>query len=186
MTTFIYVTHDQMEAMTMASRVAVINKGVLQQLDSPQNLYDHPQNKFVAGFIGSPAMNFFPGKIEKSDSNLFVDIGDFRVKIPKNKSKAYENYIQKQVMLGIRPENIYHPDFIATGIEPCIVDCKVEVVEPMGNEIYLYLVAGSHHIIARVDPRATCKTGDRLGICFNMSKIHLFDPEKNPENPEVI
>src|SRR5512140_3517744 len=104
-TTFIYVTHDQIEAMTMATRSAVINKGVLQQLDTPQNLYDHPNNLFVAGFIGSPAMNFFPGKLRKDGSKLVVDTGDFTVTIPAKKAKPYENLVGKDIIFGLRPEN---------------------------------------------------------------------------------
>src|SRR5512147_59881 len=115
-TTFIYVTHDQMEAMTMATRIAVINKGILQQLDTPQMLYDHPTNLFVAGFIGTPAMNFFPGKLRKDNGKLVVDTGDFVVTIPPKKAKPYENYAGKDIIFGIRPENIHDPNFVPPNI----------------------------------------------------------------------
>src|SRR5437867_11093895 len=105
--TTLYVTHDQVEAMTMGDRVAVIRKGVLQQLDTPQNLYDHPNNLFVAGFIGTPAMNFFPGKLRKDDGKLVVDTGDFAIKIPAKKAKPYEGSVGKDIIFGIRPENIH-------------------------------------------------------------------------------
>ena len=106
-TTFIYVTHDQTEAMTMATRIAVINKGNLQQLDTPQNLYDHPNNLFVAGFIGSPAMNFFPAKIVKSGEKIIVDTGDFKVQIPDELTGPYKGLDGRSVIFGIRPENIH-------------------------------------------------------------------------------
>src|SRR5512147_1152486 len=115
-TTFIYVTHDQIEAMTMATRIAVINKGILQQLDTPQMLYDHPNNLFVAGFIGTPAMNFFPGKLRKDNGKLVVDTGDFVVAIPPKKAKQYEAHAGKDVIFGIRPENIHDPNFVPPNI----------------------------------------------------------------------
>ncbi|CAG0961924.1 partial sulfate transport system ATP-binding protein, partial [Anaerolineae bacterium] len=110
-TTFIYVTHDQTEAMTMASRIAVITKGNLQQLDTPQNLYDHPNNLFVAGFIGSPAMNFFPAKLVKQGEKILVDSGDFQVTIPDSHSAPYKSMDGRSVIFGIRPENIHDADF---------------------------------------------------------------------------
>src|SRR5512135_1308862 len=114
-TTFIYVTHDQTEAMTMASRIAVMNKGVLQQLDTPQALYDNPDNMFVAGFMGSPAMNFFKGKLRKEDGHLLVEGGAFKVPLVEEK-KSYQDFVDKAVILGIRPEDIYNPAFVPPGI----------------------------------------------------------------------
>src|SRR5512139_2881732 len=105
-TTFIYVTHDQIEAMTMASRIAVINKGLLQQVDTPQMLYDHPDNLFVAGFIGSPAMNFFKTKLVRGDGKLFVDGGSFKLEVPAFRTDAYSKFVDKPVIMGIRPEDI--------------------------------------------------------------------------------
>jgi len=176
-TTFIYVTHDQMEAMTMASRIAVINKGVLQQLDTPQVLYDRPDNMFVAGFIGAPAMNFFKAKLEKGAKGLTVDAGTFVVPIPAERSKAYENYVGKSVVFGIRPEDIYNPAFVPPGIHSAPVEAKVDVTELMGNEIFLYLVTGQSTVVARVDPRTNFRIGDKVQVAFNMDKCHLFDPE---------
>ena len=184
--TFIYVTHDQIEAMTMATRIAVMNKGVLQQLDTPQNLYDHPINKFVAGFIGSPAMNFFSAKLEKSGGNLIVDAAEICVKIPANYSNKYSQFIGKKVIFGIRPEDIYNPSFTPPKILPAEVECKVDVTEPMGCEVFLYLISGQHKLVARVDPRSKYKIGDNIKIIFNMANMHLFDPENNPENPVAI
>jgi multiple sugar transport system ATP-binding protein len=185
-TTFIYVTHDQMEAMTMATRIAVLNKGVLQQLDTPQNLYDRPNNQFVAGFIGSPAMNFFSAKIEKSNSNLYVNAGDICVKIPETRFKTYGEFVGKKVIFGIRPEDIYNPSFTPPGILPAEIECKVDVTELMGNEVFIYLMAGKHSFMARVDPRSQYKIGEKIKLSFNMANMHLFDPSKNPENPVAI
>jgi multiple sugar transport system ATP-binding protein len=152
-TTFIYVTHDQTEAMTMATRIAVMNKGLLQQLDTPQTLYDKPANLFVAGFIGSPSMNFFPAHIRRDPAGLFVDTGDFSVKLPDNKLPTYAPYEGKEVIFGIRPEDIHNPAFAPQGISASPVEAKVDVTELMGNEIFLYLISGKHSYVARVDPR---------------------------------
>jgi multiple sugar transport system ATP-binding protein len=174
-TTFIYVTHDQTEAMTMASRIAVINKGVLQQLDTPQHLYDHPNNLFVAGFIGSPAMNFFPGKLRRDDGKLVVDTGDFVVPIPAKNSKPYEAHAGKDVIFGIRPENIHDVNFVPANIDAEKVPVKVDVTELMGNEIFLYLVSGKNTFVARVDPRSELHVGEQTAVAFNMDNIHIFD-----------
>lgn len=176
-TTFIYVTHDQIEAMTMASRIAVINKGMLQQLDTPKMLYDHPDNMFVAGFIGSPAMNFFKATLRKTGDNLIVDAGSFSVPVPADRNKAFQSYVDKQVVFGIRPEDIYNPAFVPTGIHAAPIEAKVDVTELMGNEIYLYLLAGSNNIVARVDPRTDFHVGNKIQVSFNMDKCHLFDPD---------
>jgi multiple sugar transport system ATP-binding protein len=174
-TTFIYVTHDQTEAMTMATRIAVINKGVLQQLDSPQNLYDHPNNLFVAGFIGSPAMNFFPGKLRKDGGKIVVDTGDFTVAIPAKKAKPYESYVGKDVIFGIRPENIHDAEFVPSNIDSEKVNVKVDVTELMGNEIFLYLVSGKNTFVARVDPRSKLRVGEQAAVAFDMDNFHIFD-----------
>jgi multiple sugar transport system ATP-binding protein len=174
-TTFIYVTHDQFEAMTMASRIAVINKGVLQQLDTPQMLYDHPNNLFVAGFIGSPAMNFFPGKLRKDGDKLVVDAGDFVVPIPPKKAKQYEPHAGKDVIFGIRPENIHDPNFVPPNIDAEKVAAKVDLTELMGNEIFLYLVSGKNTFVARVDPRSKLHIGEQGAVMFDMDSFHLFD-----------
>ena len=185
-TTFIYVTHDQVEAMTMGTRIAVINHGVLQQIDTPQTLYDSPANQFVAGFMGSPAMNFFQAKIEKSGSKLLVNTDDFKLEIPKDKVKVYAPYEGKSVVLGIRPEDIYNPEYQSAGIKAATVECKVDLLELMGDEIYVYMVSGKHDLAARVDPRSKYAVGEKVKVAFDMSKIHIFDPEKNPENPVAV
>ena len=176
-TTFNYVTHDQMEAMTMATRIAVINKGVLQQVETPQTLYDHPNNLFVAGFIGTPAMNFVKSKVQKSDGKLIVDSGAFKVEVPPERIGVFSPYVGKDVILGIRPENIHDPHFVPTDIFGQTVEVRVELTELMGNEIFLYLTCSEHNLVARVDPRTACRMGDRTQIVLNMKNMHLFDPE---------
>ncbi len=175
-TTF-YVTHDQVEAMTMASRIAVMSAGKLQQIDSPQNLYDSPGNKFVAGFIGSPAMNFFSAHIRKEDGKLYVDAGEFSVQIPNEKAKPYQEYIDRQVTFGIRPEDIHNPDYAPPGITPEPVEAKVDVIELMGNEIVVYLGSGSHNYVARLDPRSKYRVTEKVNTVFDMDNMHIFDNE---------
>jgi multiple sugar transport system ATP-binding protein len=185
-TTFIYVTHDQVEAMTMATRIAVLNKGLLQQLDTPQQLYDYPDNMFVAGFIGSPAMNFFDGVIVKEGDALFVDLGTIKVKIPKARQGAYESMVNQKIIFGIRPEDIHNPEFAPPSIIAEPVETKVDVTELMGNEIFLYLMNGDHNFVARVDPRTRVQMGDNLQVVFNMQNMHIFDPVADPDNPVAI
>jgi multiple sugar transport system ATP-binding protein len=173
-TTFIYVTHDQMEAMTMATRIAVINRGKLQQLDTPQNLYNFPANLFVAGFIGSPAMNFFPAKIRKN-GKLMADAGEFQVPLPSSKAKEFANYVDKDVIIGIRPENIHDADFVPPNTEAAKVPVRVDVTELLGNEILVYLLAGKNTFVARVDPRSKLRLGDNTEVVFNANAFHVFD-----------
>jgi multiple sugar transport system ATP-binding protein len=176
-TTFIYVTHDQVEAMTMASRIAVVNGGVLQQVDNPQHLYDHPANVFVAGFIGSPAMNFFKARLVPSNGNLVVDAGAFSAAVPRAKTSRFQSLAGKEVIFGIRPEDIHDPKFTPPNIEPSLVDAKVDVRELMGNEIFLYLDSGGGSFVGRVDPRSELKRGTRAQLAFNMDNMHIFDTQ---------
>lgn len=176
-TTFIYVTHDQMEAMTMATRIAVINKGLLQQVETPQTLYDRPANLFVAGFIGTPAMNFIKSRLVKSDGKLIIDSDAFKVEVPSDRVSSYSGYVGRDVIMGIRPENIHDPHFAPPGIFTQTVEGKVDLTELMGNEIFVYLSSGDHNLVARFDPRTTCRMGDRTQVVFNMNNMHLFDPD---------
>jgi multiple sugar transport system ATP-binding protein len=176
-TTFIYVTHDQVEAMTMASRIAVINKGILQQVDTPQSLYDRPDNLFVAGFIGSPAMNFFPAQLKKDNGRLYVDGGSFNLLIPEKKATAYMDHVNKPIIFGIRPENIHNPDFAPPGIDTQPVEALIDVTELMGNEIFVYLKTGENSFVARVDPRTRYQVGEKVQVVFNMDVMHIFDRE---------
>lgn len=176
-TTFIYVTHDQVEAMTMATRIAVLNAGLLQQIDTPQHLYDHPDNLFVAGFIGSPAMNFFPATLQRSDGKLSVDCGSFKVQVSEKRQGSYQSHVGKQVIFGIRPEDIHNPQFAPPEIVAQPVKAYIDVTELMGNEIFLYLKSGEHNYIARVDPRTRTHVGEKFQVVFNMDNTHIFDKE---------
>ncbi len=174
-TTFIYVTHDQMEAMTMATRIAVLRDGILQQLDTPQKLYEYPANIFVAGFIGSPAMNFFDARILQSDGKLVVDCGTFRLQIPEGKSAKFRPHAGTDVVFGIRPEHIHDPSFLPPGITETRVEASVDVTELMGNEVFLHLLAGDRPFVARVDPRTKARIGERMPLSFDMNHVQVFD-----------
>jgi len=176
-TTFIYVTHDQTEAMTMGSRICVLRDGLMQQLDSPQNLYDRPDNIFVAGFIGSPAMNLFDVTLVKQDGDLYADGGTFRLKLPLEKANTARSYAGQQVVFGVRPEDIHDRDFTPPGIRAEPMTAAVDVTELMGNEIFLYLLTGQKVFIARVDPRTKARVGNKMDVAVNMDNIHLFDPD---------
>jgi multiple sugar transport system ATP-binding protein len=186
-TTFVYVTHDQTEAMTMATRIAVMNKGLLQQLDTPQNLYDKPANLFVAGFIGTPAMNFFNMKIVKDGDTYYADNGEIKLKLPKSKTEKLDKQIGKEVILGIRPDDIHNPDFSPTNIHGEMVEAKIDVTELMGNEIQIYLTTSKGtSFVARVDPRSKYAFGDKVQVLFNLDNCHLFDTSSDSENPVAI
>jgi multiple sugar transport system ATP-binding protein len=174
-TTFIYVTHDQVEAMTMASRIAVMKDGILHQVDTPQKLYDLPSNVFVAGFIGSPAMNFFEAKVEKSDAGFVINAGTFVVPIPPKKSAMYQDHVGQPVFFGIRPDDIHDPKFAPPSIEAAPVEIKVDVTELMGNEIFAYLLSGSNSFVGRIDPRTSLEVGQQGQVVFNMDNMHLFE-----------
>ncbi|MCG8349157.1 MAG: ABC transporter ATP-binding protein [Chloroflexales bacterium] len=178
-TTFIYVTHDQTEAMTMGNRIAVMREGILQQLDTPQTLYDHPANMFVAGFIGSPSMNFFEAKLDRSNGGLVVDIpGAFHIPVPANKMEAIGSHAGKDIYFGIRPEDVHDAHYVPRGVdESACVQTNVDVVEPMGSEIYAYIEQGGKEFIGRFDPRSAVRTGHAVDIVFDMDKMHIFDRE---------
>jgi multiple sugar transport system ATP-binding protein len=176
-TTFIYVTHDQVEAMTMATRIAVINNGILQQVDTPQHLYDNPNNLFVAGFIGSPAMNFFPAKLRRDNGKLMVDTNTFAVTIPAENSKLFEAHVDKSVVFGIRPEDIHDPKFTPPNVHTENIEANVDVTELMGNEIFLHMLSGENSFVARVDPRSNMRVGEKTQVAFDMNNVHIFDRE---------
>jgi len=182
-TTIIYVTHDQVEAMTMGDRIAVMKEGVIAQLGDPIDVYDHPKNKFVAGFIGSPPMNFMQGNIIKKEGRLYFDEGRIHVKIVEDMHKKMINYVGSDVIFGIRSEDIYDKLFVSEAPPENIVRVNCEVFEPMGSEVYLYLNTGNHTFIARVSAHDRPKVNQEMDVVFDMSKVHFFD--KNTEETIV-
>ncbi|MBZ0283308.1 MAG: sn-glycerol-3-phosphate ABC transporter ATP-binding protein UgpC [Anaerolineae bacterium] len=174
-TTFIYVTHDQVEAMTMGTRICVLNAGELQQIDTPYNLYHNPRNLFVAGFIGSPSMNFFDATIKHEGGSTFVDTGTIRIQLPAEHAEGFKAQVGNKVVFGIRPEDIHDVDFQPPGIVPAIIEANVDVVEQMGNEMVVYLEDKGTSFISRMDPRTRARVGHRMGVVFNMDNMHLFD-----------
>ncbi|MCF7873394.1 MAG: sn-glycerol-3-phosphate ABC transporter ATP-binding protein UgpC [Candidatus Omnitrophica bacterium] len=175
--TMIYVTHDQTEAMTLGDRVAVMKNGKLLQVDTPLDVYDQPANKFVAGFIGSPPMNFVEGILRKKDSSLyFLEKDGFQIKVPEQMQQRLENYIEKEVILGIRPENLYDKLFASYATVDNTIDVTCDVIETMGSQNHLYLTTKKHTIIAVVDASNKPAVGSRVEIVFDTKKIHFFDP----------
>jgi len=177
-TTFVYVTHDQTEAMTMGDRIVVMNHAVVQQVDTPQNLYDFPCNMFVAGFIGSPQMNFIDAVLKTDAKGYYLEIGEDKLAIPASKAKdVLKEYVDKAVKFGVRPEDIYDDEESRTKHSGSVVDTNVEVSELMGSEVYLYLNYADCTLTARVAPTTKSRTGDSIKVAFDMNNIHLFDAE---------
>ena len=212
-TTFIYVTHDQVEAMTMGTRIVVMKDGFMQQVDSPMNLYDYPVNQFVAGFIGSPQMNFFTGKLVGTKSKVYVEFGTDKVLIPADKVALIVNldkYLNtdKEVVFGIRPEDIHDDDLWVKDSSKQVIEVAVDVIEALGAEKLLYCTTGKadetdgaektlddevSNMIARVDSRSTTLAGQRVKVALDVNHCHIFDKEtevtivaRNEENKKEI
>ena len=178
-TTFIYVTHDQTEAMTMGDRIVVMKDGIIQQVDTPQHLYDLPCNMFVAGFIGSPQMNFLDATLGKEGNGYFVDISGDKIVLPAEKTAdgKLDAYVGKAVKAGVRPEDIKDDEEFVAKHSGCKLNATVEVSELMGSEIYLYLDYKGNKLTARVAPTSKAKNGSEVVVAFDPHKVHLFDPE---------
>jgi multiple sugar transport system ATP-binding protein len=186
-TTFIYVTHDQVEAMTMATRIAVLKDGILQQVGTPEDLYFRPDNVFVAGFIGSPSMNFFKGTLKSIDGGVAVDLEGLQLPLSAARSQRLAALAGTQVVCGVRPEDLYDPDFLPMHIRSQAVDALVDVTEMVGNEKLLYVKSGGHDYLARVDPRSRARLGQQMQLLFDLDRIHLFraDDEKAIDKIEI-
>lgn len=179
-TTIIYVTHDQTEAMTMGDRIVVMKDGHIYQVGAPLEIYNHPDNVFVAGFIGSPAMNFLDVVLKKEGEQYIIDAKTFKVAIPAEKAASIKDigkYVDKQVILGIRPEDIEDATIVADDPQFALLEADVDVTEPMGAEVFVYFSSGDNSFIARLDATTTASDGVKLKVGMNMNKIHLFDKD---------
>ena len=173
--TIIYVTHDQTEAMTLGTRIVVMKDGIVQQIDSPQNLYDHPVNQFVAGFIGSPQMNFCDCQV--TNNGKTVEVGGCKLGLSAERAAKLAPYSGKTVVLGIRPEDVHDdPDFMAKHQE-AVIGSEIKVYELLGAEVFLYFDFAGSQMTARVNPRTTARTGSKVKFALDMEKAHFFDKE---------
>ncbi len=173
--TMIYVTHDQEEAMTMADRIVVIKDGVIQQVAAPLDLYGRPVNQFVAGFIGSPPMNFFEGRLARKPAGLYFANSVFALRLDPAHEPALASRVDQPVVLGIRPEHIADALFVANPNPEHQVKARVEVVEPMGAEVFLYLAAGDHRFVARVNTKKGAQVNQDVSMVLDMKEARFFD-----------
>ena len=180
-TTFIYVTHDQTEAMTMGDRIVCMKDGFVQQIDTPQNLYENPINKFVAGFLGSPQMNFIDATLKEEYGQYIVEFGKntkYQIIVPESKvNENLNDYVGKEITLGVRPESIHDEEMYLSNASTGVIDANVEITEMMGAETYLYLLCEGIPLTARVSPRSTAKSGDDIKVAIDPNRIHIFDKE---------
>ncbi len=172
--TMIYVTHDQVEAMTMADKIVVMKGGLIQQIGSPLNLYNKPQNRFVAGFIGSPPMNFLNVDVKEQNGTLYLDEGDFQLEVPASQTALLKSYVGKQITFGIRPEDL---DYVPKENEGKVMKTNVTVIEPLGAEIHLFIETKTHTSIAKVTPEHEFEVGQTVYLEKKMEKAIYLDME---------
>ncbi len=177
--TTIYGTHDQVEAMTMGDRIVVMKDGLVQQVDSPLGLYNNPANTFVAGFIGTPSMNFLNAKVTNGSDGYAIDGGSFKVKAPAEKAEKLKDYVGKEVIFGVRPEDIFDKSLsnIVQATADNTVKATIDVIEPMGPVVTMYLSCGDHPVIATIDAETKFKESSEIELVFDMAKTHVFDKE---------
>ena len=178
-TTIIYVTHDQTEAMTLGTRIVVMKDGVIQQVDTPQNLYDKPQNLFVAGFMGSPQMNFLDAVVEVQSETAYLNVAGHSIPLPPAKSRKLieGGYDGRSVTFGIRPEDVYDSEMYVETSPMSVFESQIKVYELLGAEVFLYFDLEMFPMTARVDPRTTARPGDTIKFALDVEKIHVFDKE---------
>jgi len=175
--TMLYVTHDQVEAMTMGDRIVVMKDGFIQQIADPIKLYDYPENKFVAGFIGSPPMNFMDCKVIAENDGIWMDAKSFKVKVTDEQAKHLESYVGKEVAFGVRPEHIEDINNVTDADPSTCISALVDVIEPMGAETFLYLTSGEHSFIAKIGGHEQCRVGDSIDLALTIERAHYFDSE---------
>jgi len=178
-TTIIFVTHDQVEAMTMGTRIVCMKLGFIQQVDIPQVMYENPVNMYVAGFIGTPQMNFVDGNISEDGKNAYITIGGSKIQLPENRANKVvgQGYNGKEVVIGMRPEHLHDEQMYIDSMPNAVVDAAVEVVELMGPEALVYCVIEGTNMIARVKPRTKARPGDVIKIAIDTNRLHIFDKE---------
>ena len=178
-TTIIYVTHDQTEAMTLGTRIVVLKDGIIQQVDTPQNLYDKPCNVFVAGFMGSPQMNLINAKVVQSGEDVVLMLGGNTVKLPEGKAQKLieAGYVDTTVIMGIRPEDLNDSEVIINANPDCVIEATIRVYELLGAEVFLYFDIDEVNCTARVNPRTTARPGDTIKLGIDMTKLHIFDKD---------
>ena len=178
-TTIIYVTHDQTEAMTLGTRIVVLKDGIIQQVDTPQNLYDKPCNVFVAGFMGSPQMNLINAKVVQSGEDVVLMFGGNTVKLPEGKAQKLieAGYVDTTVIMGIRPEDLNDSEVIINANPDCVIEATIRVYELLGAEVYLYFDIDEVNCTARVNSRTTARPGDTIKLGIDMTKLHIFDKD---------
>jgi len=169
-TTMVYVTHDQVEAMTLGDRIAIMHQGIVQQIAEPLELYDRPANQFVAGFLGTPPMNFIPGRLEESAGQITFNEGSARIPLPQWAKEAMEAVPSREIIFGVRPEDA------AIGSDG-MLKAKVNIVEPLGDELIVHVSSDYHEMVIKAPARLRVKVDDLVGLNFNIDKTHLFDPE---------
>ena len=177
--TIIYVTHDQTEAMTLGTRIVVLKDGIIQQVDTPQNLYDKPCNVFVAGFIGSPQMNLVDARVVMSGNDVVLMFGSNSIKLPEGKARRLidAGYVDKTVVMGIRPEDLSDSEMIINSAPDSVIEANIKVYELLGAEVYLYFDIDQVSCTARVNPRTTARPGDTIKLGIDMTKLHIFDKD---------
>jgi len=176
-TTIVYVTHDQVEAMTMGTKIVVMKDGLIQEIGGPLEVYNFPVNLFVAGFIGSPMMNFFPSKVISKEGKLYIDAESFQLLIPEKRVGAYKGYEGREVVFGIRPNDIYDRKYAPDRVKGSYIKAVVEVMEPLGSEIHLHVTSGRHSFVAVVDVQTSARVHQEVELAADLNKMHLFEKE---------
>jgi multiple sugar transport system ATP-binding protein len=176
-TTIIYVTHDQVEAMTMGTKIVVMKDGLIQEVGGPLEVYNYPVNLFVAGFIGSPVMNFLPCRVLSKESHLFIDTGAFELPIPEKKAPYYRSLAGAEAIFGIRPNDIYDRHYAPEHIKENSIRVVVDVIEPLGSEIHLNVTSGKHTLVAVVDTQTIVRMHQEIELALDLDKMHLFEKD---------
>jgi multiple sugar transport system ATP-binding protein len=177
-TTIIYVTHDQVEAMTMGTKIVVMKDGLIQQIGAPLEVYNHPVNMFVAGFIGSPMINFFPSRLVSKEGRLFIDAETFQLPVPEKKASYYKSMAGSEVIFAMRPNDIYDLQYAPERLKGNVIRGVVEVIEPLGSEIHLNVTSGKHNFVAVVDVHTSVRVHQEIELALDLDKMHLFEKDE--------